>query len=341
MPDLSFKTYINERANLPSERTYYSPSNLSCYTMYHEYIKWVQGSLSQSFHARLTATQILTQLKIINAYYFYLIDYYKKTKEIQVPLKLVPVPENLTQPSEQPIEFTLPSSDLIEKEKYKKQWFRNKIFGIFVPIEALIIGIFGPMLISANLIMLPILTPVLVVIYSGLLAWLALAAVFMSGDAQKVKKLWQMTEPYHPDVAKVMNIMYAVCFALSIVMLSAPLFSTFHLGTAIVLGVLVQLPPAFGVIRYFWRECLENRNPDFESVVGPLNNESGPINNARETLCRELATPDGNVTADLKRAVTATTHCILASRFISELEGDTQNPDQISVPLLKVSLQGM
>lgn len=113
MAYLSFADYLQNKTNLTSTE-YQSIEDVSVLRLFRDYIHWlVKYSKTQNARQDFTVNELLVQLKVINAYYIYLIDYCKKSKALTKPLMLVPVPGRLTRQDAQQLHFVLPTADIL------------------------------------------------------------------------------------------------------------------------------------------------------------------------------------------------------------------------------------
>lgn len=120
MANLSFTDYVNSRKSpIQTIDTYFKYQQLTevnVLRLYRDYITWlIQQSKFLEQPVRYTATELLVQLKLVNAYYIHLLNHYNRTKSLTKPLELIPVPQELTQPELQDHRFTLPPTTLLDQ----------------------------------------------------------------------------------------------------------------------------------------------------------------------------------------------------------------------------------
>lgn len=340
MANLSFAQFIEQQDTIKHKTTYAFSKDISVSPLYSDYVSWLkQCSRRSSTPYRFTATEMLTQLQIINNYVHFIVEHYKKTTTLEKPLKLLPVPENLTAHHTQAHHFELPPSNHITHDQIKfassKFWKHTKLNTYVFALFAAVLSIY-----PALMAFVPGSTLVAQTIGFFLFTFCATLSLklFFTDGAFYLNSHTFVTRQ-NSTAGKVLfaSTALVMAYTVGLFVLAAPSPLLF------ICAALFQLP--FSLVlssrihnklnKILWSDFRESMPEEVEQVLMPSHSQVA-------SLVSSLQNPEQTNTWRLSNAISTTTHCLLTSRLERQISYEspaTEIDDEISIDHLAYTLK--
>jgi hypothetical protein len=312
--------------------------------LYAEYVAWLanQPREDKVAEGRFSASELLIQLELINKYQIHLL----KTQNNERPITLIPVPPVITNPNmnyldqrptavDLPLQTELPSPLFTGIQQVKRSVARKPpralIIGLMILAAALAAG--GFFLIYSGIVL-----PLAASLFINPLTWVAGVSVIRG-----VADLFRLNPTGH-----LTNTTIAIWGVIGIAATLTTLFLPTLVPLTSGIATLLELASFVGIFLVADQVIGKNRlalinatkaAAESETIMSILNTLDQP--NLPQTSLSEWKQPLMNKLKDgceqpenkLEEAVTATTHCLLVSRFTE------QGDDTLSIDDLNQNLQ--